>query len=221
MSVNEIRLSPRVEAGFSATPARMTRVRQLKNGHERRNGDWAMAKHRYSCRHAGFDRDARAELLNAVHASSGQLYGFRFKDWNDYSVTEQPIGPTPAGSAPVQLVKTYTWGSRTATRVISRPVGGTVTVFQNGVPKDGTLDIATGIFTPSTAWSAGEALTWTGEFDVPVRFATDEIEFVLLRQIGRWAQPDHWSRRGRRPHRSIMRPAPCSPPPRSAAPATT
>ena len=36
-----------------------------------------------------------------------------------------------------------------------------------------TLDFATGIYT-------GGAATWTGEFDVPVRFADDELDLSIV-----------------------------------------
>jgi uncharacterized protein (TIGR02217 family) len=121
----------------------------------------------------------RAELLNLAHAARGSLYGFLFKDWNDYSVTAQSLGTAPSGSTAVQLVKTYTYGSETYTRTITKPVASTVTVYENGVAKAGTLDDTTGLFTPGTAWTGSAALTWTGEFLVPVRFASDDIEFVL------------------------------------------
>lgn len=46
---------------------------------------------------------------------------------------------------------------------------------QNGVTKPGTVDTATGLFTPDTAWTSGQPLTWSGEFDVPVRFGNDYL----------------------------------------------
>lgn len=80
-------------------------------------------------------------------------------------------------TASVQLKKTYTLGSQSTSRPIVKPVNGTVTVYSNGVAKAGTLDTVTGLFTPTTAWTAGHAITWTGEFDVPVTFASDDLIF--------------------------------------------
>ena len=48
-------------------------------------------------------------------------------------------------------------------------------MYQGGVSKAGTLDTTTGLFTPTTNWTAATALTWTGEFDVPVRFENDTL----------------------------------------------
>lgn len=179
MSVIETRLSSRVEAGFSAVPMRMANITTLRNGYEYRNAQWSTARRRYTSQFATFTREQRAELLNCVMATEGQLYAFLFKDWNDYSVTDQSLGVAPSGSTAVQLVKTYTFGSQTHTRTITRPRATPFTLYQAGVAKAGTLVTTTGLFTPTTSWAAGQALTWTGEFDVPVRFASDEIEFVL------------------------------------------
>lgn len=177
MSVIEERLSPRVEAGFSAMPTRFTRVAPLRNGHERRNANWSQARRRYTGRYSNWTREMREELLNLVHAAEGMTYAFLFRDFSDYAVTNQLL-EAATGTNPVQLIKTYTFGTRTHTRTITRPVESTLTVYDAGVAKAGTVDATTGLFTPSTAWSGG-AITATFEFDVPVRFASDEIEFVL------------------------------------------
>lgn len=179
MSVIETRLSSRVEAGFSVVPARRTTLVPLRNGHEYRNAQWSMSKRRYSGAYANWTRAMRDELLNVWEAADGPTFAFLFKDWNDYNVTAQSLGNAPSGSTAVQLVKTYTFGSRTGTRTITRPRSATLTVYQSGVAKPGTVSATTGLFTPDTAWTEGEPLTADFEFDVVVRFESDEIEFVL------------------------------------------
>jgi len=179
MTMIDARMSPRAEAGFSAVVGSSSRVTPMRNGHERRNANWTGKKRRYTARYAGWTVAMREDLMDQVMVADGMVYSFRFKDHNDYSVTLQSLGTTPAGTTPVQLVKTYTKGSTTKTRTITKPIASTVTVYENGSPKTGTIDDTTGLFTPSVAWSASAALTWTGEFDVCVRFATDEPEFVL------------------------------------------
>lgn len=179
MAVIETRLSPKTEAGFSAVVASSTRVVSMRNGQERRNANWSMKRRRYTARHAGWTQAMRDELLNLAHASEGQLYAWLFKDWADYSVTGQSLGTAPSGTTAVQLVKTYTFGSRTHSRTITRPVSATVVVYEDGVAKAGAVDATTGLFTPSSAWTGGSALTADFQFDVPVRFASDDIEFVL------------------------------------------
>lgn len=179
MAFLNVRMSARVEAGFSVIPGHSTRLKTLANGNEKRNANWTGSKRRYTSAYAGFNRVERTELLNTIEATDGMVYAFRFKDWNDFAVEDQALGLAPAGSTPIQLTKTYTFGSRTKTRAITKPVAATVAVYQDGVAKAGTVSDLTGLFTPTTAWTPAAVITWTGEFDVPVRFATDEIEFVL------------------------------------------
>ena len=179
MSVIETRFSTKVEAGFSVVPTRYTSINRLRSGVEYRNANWSQSHRRYTGRYAAWTREMRDELLNVWEAAEGPTYGFLFKDWNDYRFTNQSLGTAPAGSTPVQLVRTYTHGARTHSRPITRPRTSTLTIYPNGIAKACTVDATTGLVTPTTAWTEGLALTVTGEFDVPVRFASDEIEFVL------------------------------------------
>lgn len=179
MAVIETRLSSRVEAGFSVIPQRMTEVTPLRNGHEVRNARWDMARRRYTSRYAQYTRADRDELLAAIMATDGQTFAFLFKDWNDFRVTGQSLGAAPAGTTAVQLVKTYTFGSQTHTRTITRPVAGRLTVYEDDMTKPGSVSATTGLFTPTDAWIEGAAVTADFEFDVTVRFASDEVEFVL------------------------------------------
>jgi uncharacterized protein (TIGR02217 family) len=173
------RLSPRVEAGFSVVPASSTLIKMLRSGRERRNGQWAQKRRRYTAKLASFTLEERQELLGVIHATEGALHSFRLKDWLDYRARNVSLGVAPSGSTPVQLTVPYTFGSQTHTRTITKPVASTLVLRQAGTPKAGTLDDTTGLFTPTTAWSAGQALTADFDFDVPVRFLTDEPQFAL------------------------------------------
>lgn len=178
MAFLETRLSDCVAAGFQVVPAYNTRIVPLDNGKEKRNANWPFAKRRFSAMYQNFTPADFAELLACFHVCLGSAYSFRFKDWSDYKATNEPLGNAPAsGSAPVQLSKSYTFGGSTVTRAITKPVSATVYVA--GVGKAGTVDTATGLFTPSTAWAGGGALTWTGEFDIAVRWASDEMPTSL------------------------------------------
>lgn len=174
MSFIEARLSECVSAGFQVVPGYDTRITGLDNGWEKRNVNRTRAKRRFSCDWRNFTIEDFDELLACFHVCGGSAYAFRFKDWTDYRATLEPLGNTPgANQTPVQLIKTYTFGGSTRVRTISKPVSATV--YQGGVAKAGTLDTTTGLFTPTTNWTAATALTWTGTFDVPVRFVSDEF----------------------------------------------
>jgi uncharacterized protein (TIGR02217 family) len=174
MSFIETRLSDRVALGFQVIPTYSTRIVPLDNGRESRNVNWTKAKRRFSALYQNFTPEQFADLLDCFHAVQGSAYSFRFKDWSDYQVVNGSLGAAPAGSDPIQLVKVYTFGAQTVTRIITKPVVGTLVVSQGGALVPGTLDETTGEFTPSGAWGVGEVFA-TFQFDVPVRFASDEM----------------------------------------------
>lgn len=169
-------LDPCVAYGFTGGPEFSTRVVNLKNGHERRNANWSNARHRYTAPFQNIRPEAYNEIKRVFNACRGMLHGFLFEDPFDHTATLASLGAAPSGTTPVQLVTTSTADFVTYTRTITRPQAGAV-VFQNGIPKAGSLDLDTGVFTPTTSWTPGAALAWTGEFYVPVRFANDWLPF--------------------------------------------
>lgn len=182
MAVNgfiEERFDPCPGYTFSSEPQFSTRIVALANGAEKRNGNWVRAKHAFKAPLFNVSQVTADSVRACFYAARGALYGFRFKDWADFTADRSVIGLAPAGSAPVQLAKQYVFGPDSYSRPIYKPVAGTVTVYQNTIAKAGTLDSATGLFTPTTPWSAGATLTWSGEFDVPVRFETDTMPITI------------------------------------------
>ena len=170
--------------GWQGGPEFSTRIITLRNGHERRNANWQQVRHRYTLPFKNITNSAYLEHLKAAFfVAQGQANSFLAKDWSDYKATTESLGDAPSGSAAVQLQKVATFGSVSYTRKITRPKAGAV-VYQDGVEKAGTLDTATGLFTPTTAWSEGEPLTWSGEFYVPVRFASDAMPMSIDNRSG-------------------------------------
>lgn len=166
--------------GWQGGPEFYTRVITLKNGHERRNANWSGMRHRYVLPFQNItDATYLLELKAVFAAAMGQADSFLVKDHSDYTADNESLGNAPAGSAGVQLVKSYTFGPTTYVRDITKPVSAVLVVYQNGVAKDGAVDSDTGIFTPTTGWTEGQPLTWDGEFRVPVRFASDVLNMSI------------------------------------------
>jgi uncharacterized protein (TIGR02217 family) len=184
MTILNVELDPCIAIGFTGGPEFSTRVTVLRNGHERRNAQWANPRHRWTAPFSNISSADYREIKRVFNACLGQTYGFLFKDYLDFEVTNEPLGVAPSGSASVQLVKTSTADGQDYVRTITRPVSSGFVLYQNGVAKPGTLDTDTGLFTPSAAWTAGQPLTWTGEFRVPVRFASDWLPFSIDNKYG-------------------------------------
>jgi uncharacterized protein (TIGR02217 family) len=131
--------------------------------------------------------------LDQLHAwflvAAGMANGFRWRDAKDYSASSSNgtgiVNTTSKGNgtATGQLYKQYTLGGNSYVRKISKPVAGTVVIKKNGVALtfgvsagQCQLDTTTGVVTfYGTAPTTADTLTWTGEFDVPVRFNTDSF----------------------------------------------
>ena len=87
----------------------------------------------------------------------------------------------------LQLQKTYTSGPGTSIRKISKPVASPAPqIYVNGVLQtittDYTLDTTTGMLTMVTA--PAFVPTWIGQFDVPVRFDSDDLEVEIQDMSG-------------------------------------
>jgi uncharacterized protein (TIGR02217 family) len=172
MAYINTRLSERVAYGFAGGPEWNTPIVHLANGREQRNASWLFPKHRYTAQYMNINAAFRDEILSAFHACRGQLHAFRFRDANDYRHGDGDGSPVFVEVAGVwRMAKQYTFGSETSARLIQAPVSGTIALSGGSLAN---LDYETGIY-------SGDAtgLTWTGEFDVWVRFASDYNAFSI------------------------------------------
>ncbi len=175
---HEVQLSPKVSYGCHGGPRYRTRVITTDSGGEQRLALWSQSHGRWTVSLTRKKVDVAA-VLAFFHARRGMLYGFRFKDWTDYVATTEPLVNT--GAATLQLQKTYADIAGGAVRKIVKPVVGTVSLQRGGAdyPAAGnwTLDATSGIVT-LTAAQPGAVFTWSGQFDVPVRFDIDDMDIT-------------------------------------------
>ena len=167
-----------VAYGFSFEPVFRTTVLELKSGAEVRNAEWSRFRWRGIAPYANIRPESYHLLLGAFLRAHGMKDSFRFKNWMEGAVEGQSLGVAPSGSTAVQLVRDYDpFGGSSYRRMVTKPVDGTVTVYQDGFVKAGTTDPLTGLFTPTSAWTDGLPLTADFEYDIPVRFDTDSLPF--------------------------------------------
>jgi uncharacterized protein (TIGR02217 family) len=132
-----------------------------------------------------------AELIAFFRARRGRAYGFRFKDWTDHQALAQSLGLSDGASKSFQLVKHYPSGGVVETRLIAKPVTGTVKVYRDGVEATSgwSVDTTTGLVTFGIAPAAGVQVTADFAFDVPVRFDSDQMDVTIeTYQLGTWGQ---------------------------------
>lgn len=185
MSFHEVRFPDEISYGSHGGPGYMTTILQLDSGSEVRIGRWATPLRTFNIAYGVKSRESMVALQTFFIARQGALFGFRFKDYKDYSTDPNGFDttnfndvalPASVGStATVQLTKSYVSGGVTQVRTITKPVAGTIRVGKNGSEmfSGWSVDTTTGIVTFSPPLSNGDVPTWGGEFDVPVRFGAD------------------------------------------------
>ena len=167
-----------VAYGFSFGPEFRTTITELRSGSEARNAEWARFRWRGVAPYQNINHENYGGLLGAFLRAKGMANTFRFKNWMEDAVVGQSLGNAPSGTTAVQLVRDYApFGGSSYRRIVTKPVNGTVVVYQSGVEKSGSYSTTTGLFTPSTAWTEGQPLTADFEYDIPVRFDTDSLPF--------------------------------------------
>ncbi len=157
---HEVRFPLRVALGATAGPMRRTDIVNLSNGREQRNQRWQSSRRAYDI---GTGIKSLADLYDVLaffEARRGQLYGFRFRDPLDglsarphaaISPTDQEIGRGDGETATFQLVKTYADDGGSWTRVIEKPVEGTVVMAIDGVGGGVGVDVANDAFSVESA----------------------------------------------------------------------
>ncbi|WP_265561947.1 DUF2460 domain-containing protein [Sphingomicrobium arenosum] len=165
----------------SVRPGFSTQVVVSASGHEYRNADWQQARNEYD---AGPGVRSEAELqvlLGFFRARRGRAEGFRLRDpfdhrsgSSDVSPFDQEIGTGDGATMRFALTKGYGEGEK---RRITRPVTGSVRVAIDGIeqPWGWTLSDK-GYVDFDSAPATGAVVTAGFQFDVPVRFASDQLE---------------------------------------------
>lgn len=174
----ETRLLDKVSYGSEFSHTFNTRIKTLRNGREVRNINWPFPKGKYTALYQHLNEPDHQVVISAHRTCYGSAIGFRFKDWTDYKAELEFIGTGEGATQSLQLVKNYKFGTSTVARPIRKPIQNTIRLFQqieDGAPTEiaFTVDETTGVITFNATEDA--AVLWSGEFDVPVRFANDEI----------------------------------------------
>ncbi|MGD9507716.1 MAG: DUF2460 domain-containing protein [Geminicoccaceae bacterium] len=188
---HEVRFPADISYGAVGGPGWSTSVVTTVSGHERRNANWSQARGRWNVAHGLKRREQVAELIAFFRARMGRAYGFRFKDWTDHQALAQMLGAGDGATTSFQLVKRYASGGEVATRIIAKPVAGTVKLYRDGVQATSgwSVDTTTGVATFATAPAMGVIVTADFEFDVPARFDTDQMDLTIeTYELGSWGQ---------------------------------
>jgi uncharacterized protein (TIGR02217 family) len=177
MTSSEARFPEDIAYGSAGGPVFSTSIVTNAGGYEKRGSHWQTARAVYNVAH-GVKSKAQLDVLIAFfRARKGRAHAFRFKDWSDYQAVGQVIGVGNGTETSFQLVKTYVSGAEMDTRIITKPVAGTVAIYTSDTLQTSgvSIDIATGRVMFSSPPGNGIVIKADFEFDVPVRFETDQL----------------------------------------------
>ena len=191
MSFHETRFPTGISRNAQGGPERRTDVVTLGSGFEERNSRWADSRRAFNAGYGVKSVDDLHAVIAFFEERRGRLHSFRWRDHSDWkscapsatpSQLDSAIGTGDGVIATFQLKKTYGSAFAPWTRIIKKPVAGTVKIAVAGAARvlgtDYAVDVSTGIVTflaghiPST----GQSVTAGFEFDVPVRFDSDKLE---------------------------------------------
>lgn len=173
---HEVQFPINYASGTTGGPMYSTRVVQSDSGAEFRNQMWANGRVTYTIGYTADPTDMQT-IVTFFRNRKGRQYGFRFRDWSDYKALQEPL---VYSSTILRLIKTYTdAGSYSEVRRIVKPCNdGSFVLYNNGGPESCTVDWTTGLVTDFSTGGSSDVFTWSGNFDVPVRFDVDKLPFV-------------------------------------------
>ena len=180
------RFPDNVAYGSSGGPGFLTHVFEAAAGTEQRTQAWSKARGRWDVSYGIRDKTDMDTVRAFFHEVRGRALGFRFKDWSDYELTNENIGTGTGADATWDIIKTY-GATNPYVRRIYKIVTGTISVTVNGSPvtigggigqvavnyNTGVLTFGASVIPPNT-----HIIRVTCEFDVPVRFDTDQLSAV-------------------------------------------
>jgi uncharacterized protein (TIGR02217 family) len=167
------RLTENVEIGAIRREEDDIEVVRTDGGNEVRNARWSQPLLAFDVSFPMSERDDAVflEVRNAYRATRAGLHSFKFRDWSDYQATVSTFAIGDGSTTVFSLAKAYTFGSETFYRRIYNPVSP-VALQGDGVTIGSgySVNYSTGVVTFDVAPLTDVVLSWTGEFDIPVRF---------------------------------------------------
>lgn len=172
-----------ISEGSQGGPNFKTYIFEGSDGSEQATIAWAKARATYDVGYGIRDKEDMDVVRAFFYNMRGRAIGFRYKDWADYQLTDEVIGTGDGVENTFLVTKTYTAGNPYVRRIM-KLVSGTAVVKVNGVtiPQGSgdlfvTVNNNTGTLTFGALVipAAAQPVTISCEFDVPVRFDTDQL----------------------------------------------
>lgn len=189
MAFHDVQLPVNIEKGVKGGPGFNTTILELSSGFEKRNINWSRVRGRWDISYGIDSKEDNEAVLAFFYARQGRAHSFRFKDWTDFEIgvdstdTPQDIAIADGVFVDFQITRRYVSGAFTFAREVTRLVAGTTRVFIDGAEQfaDFTVDDNTGVVNFDTAPLNLEVIGIICEFDIPVRFDSDQLDLTGIR----------------------------------------
>ncbi|MGV6800754.1 MAG: phage distal tail protein, Rcc01695 family [bacterium] len=192
MTFHDIRFPVDISIASEGGPVRRTQIVNLSSGFEKRNSQWENSKRRFNAGYGVKSLEDIEKIIAFFEARQGRLHSFRWRDpfdWKSCSIAaeptalDQPVAIGDGTSVQFQLTKTYQSAAQSYKRDVTKPVLSSILIAVDNVvqsiPGDVTVDPISGQLTFVTPPAAGAVITAGFEFDIEVRFDTDELSISL------------------------------------------
>jgi uncharacterized protein (TIGR02217 family) len=172
---------------MAATPVWPVDVIKMGGGAEQRILLQSDSKREYEGGH-GILTIADAQVIHRFFsARRAQVFGFKLVDKSLFQAVGQPFGTGGGIGSTNQLIVNEGDATNAYNREIYLPKPGTVQIFGNAALKtegvNYTLNYGTSAAGGLVTWLtsvSGQALTWTGEFYIPVRFDVSSLPDIEI-----------------------------------------
>jgi uncharacterized protein (TIGR02217 family) len=172
----EVQFPKRVAYGFAGGPTYSTSIAVVASGLEQRNVRRSLPLGKWTATHQHKGDTDTQELIAFFHTVKGRAYGFRFFDRLD-STAGSGEGVLAVAESPANtylMFREYAAGALSSLRRITKPIDGSITVSGGGTY---AVDYTNGTILHS---GGGAPTGWTGSFDVPCRFDSDEMKIEIV-----------------------------------------
>lgn len=166
--------------GFEGGPTYSTNIVSLRNGHERRNAMRDQPLHTYNTSFNNISKEAARNVKRMFMMCRGMAKAFKFKDYLDFEADQEDFSVGDGSKKIFQLSKvTVIDGIQYFRNIYSVRPG--IKIYDNDVEVTSgvTVDYDRGVITFENAPQVGHILSWSGEFDIWVRFNTDSLSFTI------------------------------------------
>lgn len=181
------RFPDNISFGGTVGPTYLTVVTPVYSGRDGRIPAWSQSRVGFEVGRRSMGMTDTAALDSFFRTVKGRAYGFRIMDWTDCacSVAQGVLVPQTTPGV-YQLAKMYVTGALSETRLIQKPVVGSVSVYKNAalITSGLTLDTTTGLVTITPTPGGTDILSWSGQFDVPARFDVDVMKKQIMDRAG-------------------------------------